>query len=163
MITIKNVTNNMEKYDFNAASNHLYNFVYDDFCSQYLEMSKVKLNEEGLSRDVTRTVLLKTLKTIILLIYPYTPFIAEELYLNLPNHLESVMLESYPKVEKEFLSEDGKEEMDLIFDIIREVRNYKIVNSLAPNAKLGLSINLKIKVSSEIGRASCRERVLRLV
>ena len=42
--TIKNVTMNMEKYDFNAASNHLYNFVYDDFCSQYLEMSKVALN-----------------------------------------------------------------------------------------------------------------------
>ena len=149
MVTIRNVTNNMEKYDFNAASNHLYNFVYDDFCSQYLEMSKVKLNEEGLSRNVTRTVLLKTLKTIILLIYPYTPFIAEELYLNLPNHLESVMLESYPKVEEEYLSEDGKEEIDLIFDIIREVRNYKIVNQLAPNAKLGLSINLKIKVSDD--------------
>ena len=149
MITIKNVTNNMEKFDFNSASNHLYNFVYDDFCSQYLEMSKVKLNEEGLSRDVTRTVLLKALKTIILLIYPYTPFIAEELYLNLPEHLESVMLESYPQVEDEFLSDDGKEEMDLIFDIIREVRNYKIVNQLAPNAKLGLSINLKIKVSND--------------
>ena len=149
MITIKNVTNNMEKYDFNAASNHLYNFVYDDFCSQYLEMSKVKLNEEGLSRDVTRTVLLKTLKTIVLLIYPYTPFIAEELYQNLPSHLESIMLESYPKVEEEFLCEEGKEEMDLIFDIVREVRNYKIVNQLAPNAKLGISLNLKIKVSND--------------
>ncbi len=58
--TIKNVTANMEKYDFNAASNHLYNFVYDDFCSQYLEMSKVSLNSgDEKSANVTRQVLVK--------------------------------------------------------------------------------------------------------
>lgn len=148
-LTIKNVTANMEKYDFNAASSHLYNFVYDDFCSQYLEMSKVKLYGDDASKNVTITVLLKALKSIILLIYPYTPFIAEELYLNLPNHLESVMLESYPKVEKEFIFKDGLEEIELLFDMIRDVRNYKITNQLAPNAKLGLSISLKIKVSSD--------------
>lgn len=148
-LTIKNVTANMEKYDFNAASSHLYNFVYDDFCSQYLEMSKVKLYGDDASKNVTVTVLLKALKSIILLIYPYTPFIAEELYLNLPNHLESVMLESYPKVEKEFIFKDGLEEIELLFDIIRDVRNYKITNQLAPNAKLGLTISLKIKVSSD--------------
>ena len=152
MLTIKNVTNNMEKYDFNAASNHLYNFVYDDFCSQYLEMSKVKLNSDDLlASEVTRTVLLKALKTIILLIYPYTPFIAEELYLNLPKHLESVMLESYPKVEKEFLDSSSNEEISLLFDMIKEVRNYKITNQISPNAKLGLTINLKIKVSDDFG------------
>ena len=148
-LTIKNVTANMEKYDFNAASSHLYNFVYDDFCSQYLEMSKVKLYGDDASKNVTITVLLKALKSIILLIYPYTPFIAEELYLNLPNHLESVMLESYPKVEKEFIFKDGLEEIELLFDMIRDVRNYKITNQLAPNAKLGLTISLKIKVSSD--------------
>ena len=148
-LTIKNVTANMEKYDFNAASSHLYNFVYDDFCSQYLEMSKVKLYGDDASKNVTVTVLLKALKSIILLIYPYTPFIAEELYLNLPNHLESVMLESYPKVEKEFIFKDGLEEIELLFDMIRDVRNYKITNQLAPNAKLGLSISLKIKVSGD--------------
>ncbi len=148
-VTIKNVTANMEKYDFNAASSHLYNFVYDDFCSQYLEMSKVKLYGDDASKNVTVTVLLKALRTIILLIYPYTPFIAEELYLNLPTHLESVMLESYPKVEKEFIYKDGLEEIELLFEMIRDVRNYKITNQLAPNAKLGLTISLKIKVSED--------------
>ena len=76
--TIQNVTTNMDKYDFNAASTHLYNFVYDDFCSQYLEMSKVALNsnDESLANN-TRRVLVECLKNIILLIYPYTPFIAE--------------------------------------------------------------------------------------
>ncbi|MBO6280373.1 MAG: valine--tRNA ligase [Bacilli bacterium] len=150
MITINNVTTNMDKYDFNAASNHLYNFVYDDFCSQYLEMSKVKLNgEDAIASEITRTILLKTLKTIILLIYPYTPFIAEELYQNLPTHLESVMLETYPKVEEEYLDKSADEEIDLLFSMIKEVRNYKISNQLSPSAKLGISVSLKIDVSDD--------------
>ena len=150
MVTINNVTVNMDKYDFNAASSHLYNFVYDDFCSQYLEMSKVKLNgDDKKAANVTRTILLKSLKTIILLIYPYTPFIAEELYQNLPSHLESVMLESYPQVEKEYLDNSSDDEIELLFQMIKEVRNYKISNQLSPSAKLGISISLKINVSED--------------
>ncbi len=149
-ITISNVTMNMEKYDFNAASAHLYNFVYDDFCSQYLEMSKVSLNssDEG-KRDVTYQVLVKCLKAIILLIYPYTPFIAEELYLNLPEHLESVMLERYPQFNEAEIDESINEQIDILFNVIKDVRNYKIENKIAPNAKLELSLHLKIKVFDE--------------
>ena len=149
-ITISNVTLNMEKYDFNAASSHLYNFVYDDFCSQYLEMSKVSLNSNNeKSKNVTYQVLVKCLKSIILLIYPYTPFIAEELYLNLPEHMESVMLESYPIFNEKEMDESINEQVDILFSVIKDVRNYKIENKIAPNAKLDLSINLKIKVFDE--------------
>ena len=150
MITIQNVEANMDKYDFNAASGHLYNFVYDDFCSQYLEMSKVALSSDDESKkNNTYNVLFKCLKTIILLIYPYTPFIAEELYLNLPEHLESVMLESYPIIENKFLDESGDLEINTLIEVIKEVRNYKITNKIAPNAKLDLSIKLKIDVDDD--------------
>ena len=150
MITIQNVTINMEKYDFNAASGHLYNFVYDDFCSQYLEMSKVALNsDDENTKQNTYFVLNKCLRTIILLIYPYTPFIAEELYLNLPTHLESIMLETYPQVEKQYLDDSGNLEIDTLINIIKEVRNYKITNKFAPNQKLNLSIKLKIAVDDD--------------
>ena len=142
--TIQSVTMNMDKYDFNAASNHLYNFVYDDFCSQYLEMSKVALNGENeKSKNVTKQVLLKCLKNIILLIYPYTPFIAEELYLSLPEHLASIMLESYPKYEASLVNDSKDYQVELLYNLIKDVRNYKIENKLAPNAKLNLSLLLK--------------------
>jgi len=145
--TIEKVTSNMEKYDFNAASTHLYNFVYDDFCSQYLEMSKVSLssNDEK-SIKTTHQVLYKCLKSIILLIYPYTPFIAEELYLSLPEHLESIMLESYPLLEEKLIDKSVNDEVNMLFTMIKDVRNYKIENKLAPNAQLNLFLNLKIKV-----------------
>ena len=98
---------------------------------------------------MTRTILLKALKSIILLIYPYTPFIAEELYLNLPSHLESVMLESYPKVEEEYLDNSADQEIELLFSMIKEVRNYKITNQLSPSAKLGISVSLKMPVGND--------------
>ncbi|HPY79427.1 MAG TPA: valine--tRNA ligase [Bacilli bacterium] len=145
--TIERVTMNMEKYDFNAASTHLYNFVYDDFCSQYLEMSKVSLSsndEEAIK--TTHQVLFKCLKSIILLIYPYTPFISEELYLSLPGHLDSIMLESYPLKEDKLIDKRVNDEVNMLFAMIKDVRNYKIENKLAPNAKLNLYLNLKIKV-----------------
>ena len=142
--TIENVTINMEKYDFNAASNHLYNFVYDDFCSQYLEMSKVSLNgDDAQKKNITKQVLLKCLKNIILLICPYTPFIAEELYLSLPNHLDSIMLETYPKVDESLADACKDYQVELLFNLIKDVRNYKIANKLAPNAKLNLSLLIK--------------------
>ena len=142
--TIKNVTINMDKYDFNAASNYLYNFVYDDFCSSYLEMSKVSLNSDDENvKQATYQTLLFCLKNIILLIYPYTPFIAEEIYLSLPQHLESIMLEKYPTYDCSLVDETISNQVDLLFAIIRDVRNYKIENKLAPNAQLDFSIKLK--------------------
>ena len=113
-------------------------------------MSKVALSSDDESKkNNTYNVLFKCLKTIILLIYPYTPFIAEELYLNLPEHLESVMLESYPIIENKFLDESGDLEINTLIEVIKEVRNYKITNKIAPNAKLDLSIKLKIDVDDD--------------
>ena len=159
--TIKNVTYNMDRYDFNAASSHLYNFVYDDFCSNYLEMSKVALNSNDENKiNATYQTLFKCLKNIILLIYPYTPFIAEELYQNLPAHLESVMLESYPLFDKKLMDTTNDKEVELLFDLIKDVRNYKIDNKLAPNLSLQLSINFKIKVFDDFVfcEISCNNR-----
>ena len=138
---VENVTLNMDKYDFANASTHLYNFVYDDFTSWYLELAKVKLNTADVeSVRNTKAVLLKVLKDIVILIYPYVPFIAEEIYQQLPHHLESIMLETYPEVSKERY--DEKSEMivlDLI-KMIKDVRSYKVDCKLAPNAPIELEI-----------------------
>lgn len=138
---IKNVTEAMEKYEFGIASSKLYNFVYDDFCSFYLEMSKVSLssgNEQ--TQNNVKQVLLKVLKSIILMIYPYTPFIAEELYQNLPNHKESIMLESYPVFENKFVNLSSEIASDNLSKMIKDVRNYKVENNLAPNAPVKLTV-----------------------
>ena len=133
---IKNVTENMEKYDFANASTHLYNFVYDDFTSWYLELSKVKFTTNNDTN--TKKVLLKVLKSIILMIYPYTPFIAEEIYLNLPHHKESIMLDSYPEVEEKYFNNLAEEEINSMISMIKDIRAFKVNNNLAPSSKVRL-------------------------
>ena len=141
--TIKNVTLNMERYDFNAASSYLYNFVYDDFCSNYLEMSKVALNGVNKERiENTKQTLCYILKNIILLIYPYTPFIAEEIYQNIPSHLESIMLDKYPLYDESLIDLSVNSEINLLISFIKDVRAYKIDNKMSPNAKVSLVLHL---------------------
>ena len=139
--TIKKVTEKMDKYEFGQASSTLYNFVYDDFCSSYLEMSKVSL-QKGEAKG-TKDVLYFTLKAILLMIYPYCPFIAEELYLSLPSHLESIMEESYPVYEKEYIFAKDDRAVALLERMIKDIRNYKSMNSIAPNAEIKLTISPK--------------------
>ena len=137
MKTIKTVEGKMERYQFANASSALYDFVYDDFCSFYLEMSKVSLSDPK-KEDNVKDVLYKVVRSIVLLIYPYTPFIGEELYQSLPNAKASIMEESYPVYEKAFVSRSAELNGALLRDIIADVRGYKSSNGLAPNAEVEL-------------------------
>ena len=137
--TIEAVTTNMEKYDFANASTHLYNFVYDDLASSYLEFCKNKLNSSSKElKDNTKAVLLKVLKSIILMIYPYTPFIAEEIYQQLPGHKESIMLDAYPEIEQKYISPKAEEKVFDLIKMIKDIRKFKAVNELAPNQEMVL-------------------------
>ena len=137
--TIEAVTTNMEKYDFANASTHLYNFVYDDLASSYLEFCKIKLNSSSKElKDNTKAVLLKVLKSVILMIYPYTPFIAEEIYQQLPGHKESIMLDAYPEIEQKYISPKAEEKVFDLIKMIKDIRNFKAVNELAPNQEMVL-------------------------
>ena len=134
----------MDKYEYSMASTYLYNFVYDDFCSNYLEMSKVALQSDDENyKQIVKSLLVNILMNIIIMIYPFAPFIGEELYLALPSHKESIMLETFPKAQK--CSNEGLESVEEMYKIIQEVRNYKVTNKLAPNYKLNLVIEYKEK------------------
>ena len=138
--TIQKITKAMDKYEYGIASNLLYDFVYDDFCSFYIEMSKVSLHDEKYYKDGVYFTLLKVLKAVIMMIYPFSPFITEEIYQNLPDKKESIMLESYPEYEKKFIDKISEEKGALLKEIIDQIRIYKVNNKLAPNAKIDLKI-----------------------
>lgn len=137
--TIASVTSKMEKYQFGAASSVLYDFVYDDFCSFYLEMSKVSL-EKSEDKAMIKTVLYKVIEAIVKMIYPYCPFIAEEIYLSLPLHKESIMLESYPEYDKALSFPSAERQGELLKKMIKDGRSYKSEAGLAPNAPIEVDI-----------------------
>ena len=145
--TIEKVTKAMDAYDYGVASSVLYNFVYDDFCSNYLEMTKVTLKNENSYKEGTYFTLIKALKAILMMIYPFSPFIAEEIYLNLPEHLDSIMLESYPEFEEKYIFEEDEAKVNIIYELIESIRQYKVQNELAPNYSLDLALKSEIDLS----------------
>ncbi len=142
--TIKKVTNAMEKYEFGIACQILHSFVYDDFCNFYLEMCKVSLSNESTNKESIYYSLTKSLKSIVLMIYPFAPFISEEIYLSLNEHKDSIMLETYP----EFMENLYFDESNVLFikNVIEKIRAYKVDNSLAPNQR----VSLKLKTNKNI-------------
>jgi len=116
--TIKKVRKHMEKYEFHVVGLELYNFVWDDFCDWYIELSKFSKNE---------SVLLYVLTNILKMLHPFMPFVTEEIYMKLPIHDESIMISSYPVYEKKFAFNT---DMDLIIDLIKSVRRVKLENGI---------------------------------
>ena len=144
--TIATVTKSMDAYEYGIASSNLYNFVYDDFCSFYLEMTKVTLKNENTYKEGTYFTLLTTLQAVIMMIYPFSPFISEEIYLSLPEHKDSIMLELYPEFNEKLIFEDSLSKGEILNKAIEEVRQYKVANKLAPNKELELFIKTNIDV-----------------
>ncbi len=144
--TIQSVTKSMDSYEYGIASSNLYNFVYDDFCSFYLEMAKVALKDENGYLEGTYYTLLRTLKSVIMMIYPFSPFISEEIYLSLPEHKESIMLESYPEYDETSLFEEDLQKGEILNKALESIRQYKVENKLAPNKSLELLVKTNLNI-----------------
>jgi valyl-tRNA synthetase len=82
-------------------------------------------------------------KAILLMIYPFAPFVAEEMYCSLPEHQDSIMLESYPEYDAHFINKKAADEEKILEAMIKDIRNYKSSNGMAPNAKVRLAVSPK--------------------
>ena len=138
--TIRHVTENNERYEFALVGNELYSFVWDDFCSWYIELSKASLSSENETvRKAAQSTLLAALTAIVKLLHPFMPFVTEEIYQKLPHTDETICLSAWPKPFAE-VSEEGIEDMDRIVSAIQKIREVKLNNGLKPNAPLTVMI-----------------------
>lgn len=124
--TIKDVTNSMEKYEFNIVGSTLYNFIWNDFCDWYIELSKINMN------NTSKTILVKVLKAILKMLHPFMPYVTEEIYTKLPNTEESIMLSTYPEYNEEEIFENSKD-MEEIIELVKKVRKAKLENNIKEN------------------------------
>ena len=135
--TIKEVTRNMEKYEFNNVGSALYSFIWDDFCDNYIEFAKYKLD-----KTLTKYVLIHVLKGILQMLHPFMPFVTDELYSNLSN--TNIILSNYPKYNKEEVYTLEENLIDKVILDITSIRNLKVVNNITKNAFV------KIKTSDDL-------------
>ncbi len=136
---LNSVKTNMDKYELGQAADYLYSFVYDEFCSEYLEYTKVALqSDDEKKKDVTLQVLYSILKKILIALFPFAPFISEEIYSYLPGHKKSVYEEAYPS---DYGFDYSASDLDVALSLrraIKEIRNHKSKLGLAPNAPVEL-------------------------
>ena len=124
--TVKDVTNSMEKYEFNIVGSTLYNFIWNDFCDWYIELSKINMN------NTSKTILVKVLKAILKMLHPFMPYVTEEIYTKLPNTKESIMLSKYPEYnEKETFK--NSQNMEEIIELVKKIRKAKLENNIKEN------------------------------
>lgn len=139
--TIKNVRKNMEKYEFNNVGNTLYKFIWEDFCDNYIELTKPKLENQ-----TTKTVLLEVLTKIIKMLHPFMPYVTEEIYQKLPvKETSSIMISSYPQENKQEIFKEEEQKLDKVIEDITNIRNLKVTNNITKEASINLKTDKEVE------------------
>ena len=132
---IKSITKHMDKYEFNLVGSELYNFIWEDFCSNYIEYSKFNL--ANLS---TKSTLLYVLTGILKMLHPFMPFVSEEIYDMLPiKDSKSIMISNYPEVDKKLIFKDAYLKVEQIIDFVKVFRNIKQENNIGHDFKVKIT------------------------
>ena len=134
---IKEVTDNMEKYELGIAVQKVYDFIWDEFCDWYIEMVKPRLYAEG--NNDSKNAALWTLKTVCInalkLLHPYMPFVTEEIFTTIQDKEESIMISSWPEYSKDFAFEKEEKAIETIKEAVRAIRNVRTNMNVAPSRK----------------------------
>jgi len=142
--TIERVTSLAERYEFGEVGRELYNFIWDDFCSWYIEMAKLPLyGEDEAAKKTTRSILAYVLDQTMRLLHPFMPFITEEIWQHLPHEGESITVAAWPTVRTDLHFADEADNMKLLMDIIRSVRNIRAEVNTPMSKKVPLFISAK--------------------
>ena len=132
---VKEVTDNMENYDFGVAVSKLNDFIWEEFCDWYIEMVKPRLyNEEDTTKAAALFTLKKVLTISLKLLHPYMPFITEEIYGALVPEEESLMMSKWPEYKEEWEFPRATEVMEHVKAITRGIRNMRAEMNV-PNNK----------------------------
>lgn len=142
--TIEHVTRLSDRYEFGEVGRALYNFIWDDFCDWYIEMAKLPLyGEDEAAKKTTRSILAHVLDQTMRLLHPFMPFITEEIWQNLPHQGESITTAKWPEVNPAFSDDQAAQEMKLLMEMIRSVRNIRAEVNTPMSKKIKMLVKAK--------------------
>ena len=138
---IRDVTANMESYELGVAAQKLYDFIWDNFCDWYIELTKARLNGEDEAAMVqAQQVLCYVLTQILKLLHPFMPFITEEIWQALPHEGDYLMLQDWPVYDEKFCFADEERAMELVMDAIKAIRARRSEMNVPPSKKAELTV-----------------------
>ncbi len=146
METIREVTISMQKYDLGIAADKLTNFVWNDFCDWYIELTKAALyGEEPEKKKGALGVLLFVLDNILRLLHPFIPFVTEEIYGYLPNTNGKIISAEFPRYNAKLSYKKEAKAFEEIIELIKAVRAMKVSVNCPPSRKVRLFLSTDSK------------------
>lgn len=143
---VKEVTENLDKFELGVALSKIYDFIWDDYCDWYIELVKPRLfDTENTTRDTAQYVLTHVLSETMKMLHPFMPFITEEIWQHLPHSGESIMVSEWPKYDKTKCFADDEKNMTLIMDAIKSIRNTRTEMNAPPSRKCSVIIVTKLE------------------
>ena len=147
---IPEMTENMDHYELGIAAQKVYDFIWDDYCDWYIEMTKARLQGEDEGAKLqAQGVLCYVLSQFLKLLHPFMPFITEEIWQALPRQAEEtgafLMLQSWPTADEKLAFPTEEQAMDLIMDAIRAVRTKRAELNVPPSKKAHITIATREK------------------
>ena len=143
---VKEVTDNLDKFEIGLAVSKLYDFIWDVYCDWYIELTKVRLNSDDEAKaDTARAVLTYVLSGTLKLLHPFMPFITEEIWQALPHEGESIMVSEWPSFSAELDFSAEEAEFEKVMNAIKAVRNRRAEMNVPPSKKAKLFVKTEDK------------------
>lgn len=138
---VEEVSKNLDKYEIGLAASRIEDFIWEEFCDWYIEFAKERLNSDDENKKSTvKKVLLYVLKDMISLLHPFMPFITEEIYKQLPNKKDMLIVESWPQVRDDFNFDSEARVVDGAIEAIKAIRNQRQTLNLGSKIRQDLII-----------------------
>ncbi len=148
---VKEVTDNLEKFELGMAVAKLYDFIWDVFCDWYIEIAKIRLQKGGSEAKDAKQVLVWVMSNTLMLLHPFMPFITEEIWQTLPHDGESIMISAWPEYDPAHSFEAEEAEMERIMTAVRAIRNRRAEMNVPPSRKAKVYIVTAYKPAFEHG------------
>lgn len=136
--TVKVMNESMEEFRYDDSCAAIYSFVYDKFCSWFIELSKTTFNSEDQNAITQRATVLKyAFRKVVALLHPITPYITEELWTHLKNEGEDLLIiQEYPEFDDSLIFSKEQEDMNRFVDVITTIRNLRASVNIKPKEEI---------------------------
>ncbi len=141
--TAKEINQNIKEYRIGETAHTLYDFFWNSYCDWYVEIAKIQLQDESIKLN-TQRVLRYVLDMSLRLLHPIMPHITERVWQLLP-HLDSekapaIIVADYPVFSEDMVFSKEAQEMELVFETIKSLRNVRQSFNISTSLKIDIEI-----------------------
>ena len=138
---VREVTDNLERFELGIAVQKLYDFIWDVFCDWYIELAKIRLQKGGEPAQCAKRVLIYVMSNVLKLLHPFMPFVTEEIWQSLPHEGASIMVSDWPQYSDALNFSAEEEQMNMIMDAVRAIRNRRAEMNVPHSKKAKIYIS----------------------